>query len=417
MNPAEKGWLKEYIGFRNPHPIDLSEFSITNHRNSLYKILQPTGLIYGHPIHPPGLKHPKAHRWNSLGRRKIVVIECFFHSAILNGKNSPQTTEEWKDFYYNTSCSIGSFYCHLDPHLSPKSFLFFKKPHKEELSFTERILHKKLLIKSKWDPFWISLFQNSLIFLDSYYFGEWHAGRFSNIKWHKDAMKLALLRIIAASAHANQIIKRAEKTIFNTFLESSKLSKEQEKTAKKAFREGITLDQIDLRFVDTWLLKKYVLELTILIIWADKVIADEEKAFLSALATRLGFNKTDLDASLIAIEAFVIENWKDVYFLQSKHSFQIINQTIHERIVSVMNNYKERIIQELVKNRALQSLIEKSRIKTLDEMEKEIVRIELIKVLKAIPSFETVSLPSNFLTLPILIKLLPKEILPINLQA
>ncbi|HET8861110.1 hypothetical protein [Marivirga sp.] len=75
MNPAEKGWLKEYIDFRSPHPIDLNQYKVQDHDSLLYKIVQPTGLIYGHPLHAPGIKHPKEQRWNSLGKMKIVLLE------------------------------------------------------------------------------------------------------------------------------------------------------------------------------------------------------------------------------------------------------------------------------------------------------------------------------------------------------
>jgi uncharacterized membrane protein YebE (DUF533 family) len=141
-------------------------------------------------------------------------------------------------------------------------------------------------------------------------------------------MKVLLLKVISAAAHSNQIIAREEKNMFFTFLSSSNLSKAQSKLAKEAFRDGITLDQIDLRQADTWLLKKYVLELAILMIWADKVVSTEERIFLSKLANQLGFSEEELDTSLIAIESFVIENWKEVYFLQSKHSFQMISETM-----------------------------------------------------------------------------------------
>ncbi|MBK6265912.1 hypothetical protein JKA74_12790 [Marivirga sp. S37H4] len=414
MDPTEKGWLNEYIQFRKSHSIDLSRFSITNHRNSLYKILQPTGLIYGQPIHAPGLKHPKEPRFNTMSKRKIVLLESFFHSAMLTSKNKPHTLSEWEEFYHTISISIGDFYSHLNPELSKKPRFQFTKKLNEGLPFTEQVLHKKLFLKSRWNPFWGSLFQNSLLFLDTYYFGEWCAGTFNNIKWHKDAMKIVLLKIIVAATHANHIVERKDKNIFFTFLASSKLTKDQEKTAKDAFRDGITLDQIDLRFVDTWLLKKYVLELTILMIWADKVITQEERAFLLTLAGRFGFIETDLDASLIAIESFVIENWKEVYFLQSKHSFQVINENIHKRIAAVMNNYKDNIIDEIKENQELLPLLEKSRLQTLDEDEKEKIRIQLMTVLQSVPSFETITLPGNFLTLPILLKVLPNEIFPSN---
>jgi hypothetical protein len=416
MNPAEKGWLKEYIKFRSPFPIDLNQYHIQDQDNLLYKIIQPTGLIYGHPIHAPGIRHPKEKRWNSLGKMKIVLLESFIHSASLKQISLPELESDWRDYYSETSQSIGRFYTILDPSINKKKLLFFKKPKVEDSRFTEQVLHRRLFLKSRWDNYWASLFQNSLLFLDAYYFGEWRAGKFHNIKWHKDAMKMLLLKVIAAAAHANQIIEREERNMFFTFLSSANLSKSQSKVAKEAFKDGIFLEQIDLRQADTWLLKKYVLELAILMIWADKVVSFEERAFLTELAKRLGISEEELDISLIAIESFVIENWKEVYFLQSKHSFQVISETILQRITTVLKRNEDTIAQEIRERKELWRLVDKSTKGPLIDEEKEIVRVQLIDILKSIPAFVIIALPASFLTLPILLRVLPKSVFPPGFQ-
>jgi hypothetical protein len=201
-----------------------------------------------------------------------------------------------------------------------------------------------------------------------------------------------------------------------TFLSSSNLTKSQNKLAKEAFRDGITLDQIDLRQADTWLLKKYILELAILMIWADKVVSIEERVFLSDLAKRLGFDEEELDISLIAIESFVIENWKEVYFLQSKHSFQVISETILERISFVIHKHKDSINQKIKENQELWKLMEQSKNEALTDDQQEKMRAEIIDILKSIPSFVIIALPASFLTLPILLRILPKDVFPSNFQ-
>jgi len=418
MNPAEKGWLKEYIKFRTPLPIDLNQYSISDQDYLLYKLVQPTGLIYGHPIHAPGIRHPKEQRWNSLSKMKIVLLESFLHSATLKQSSLPESQEDWQDFFLETSQSIGRFYSVLDPKIRKKKLFIFSKPREEGFRFAEQVLHRRLFLKSRWDHFWASLFQNSLLYLDTYYFGEWSAGNFHNMKWHKDAMKMLLLKVIASAAYANQVSERGEKSMFFTFLSSSNLSKSQSKIAKEAFRDGITLDQIDLRQADTWLLKKYVLELAILMIWADKVVGTEQRAFLSKLAKRLGFSEEELDISLIAIESFVIENWKEVYFLQSKHSFQVISDTVVERISGVLDRHKDYIVSEIMDNKELLHLVEKSAAaESLSDEEKEEMRALLIDVLKSIPAFVIIALPTSFLTLPNLFRVMPKSIFPAGFQA
>jgi len=416
MNPSARGWLEKYIQYRSDYPIELSNLNIEDKDALLYRIIQPTGLIYGHPVHSPDLRHPKEQRWNSLGRMKVVLLESFFHSALLKNDSKPSSQDEWRDFYLETGQSIGPFYDHLNPIAAKKGFSFFSKPKQNDFRHAEQSLRKNLFLQSRWDYFWASLFHNSLLFLDAYYFGEWRAGRFSNIKWHKDAMKMMLLKVLAAAAHANHIIEREERNMFYSFLNSADLTSGHQQVAKDAFNDGITLDEIDLRQADTWILRRYVLELAILMIWSDKVVTEEERGFLSDLSKRLGFSETELDVSLIAIESFVLENWKDVYFLQSKHSFKVISETVVDRISFVVKKNKNSLLQEMRESKELFELVERSKKESLTEEEKEKVRVQMIDVLKTIPAFVIIALPGTFLTLPLLLKILPREAFPTSFQ-
>lgn len=414
MNPAKKGWLKEYLEYRKPHPINLNNYNLKSRDSLLYKIIQPTGLIYGHPIHAPGLKHPKEQRWNSLGKMKIVLLESLFHSALITSKQFPNTRDEWENFYEQTAQSIGNFYTHINPELLDKRLFYFKKVEITDLRYTEKVLQRKLFLKTRWDSLWVSLFKNSILFLDAFYFGEWKAGRSENIKAHKDSMKMMLLKIIAAATHANHILKNQQKNVFFDFLDSYNLSKEQNKILKEDFRNETTIEEIDLKPANTWLLKRFVLELTLLMIWVDKVVADEERHFLINLADKLGLKEIDLDISLISIEAFVIENWKEVYFLQNKHSYQVITQIIQQRLATILGNYSDQIIANIKKTKNLNELLEKYRYETLSEEEKECIGKLMRNVLLEIPIFKITELPHSFLQFPQIMKILPKEVTASN---
>ncbi len=410
MNPSERGWLVNYINYRADHPINIASKNIEDKNVLLYKTVQPTGLIYGHPVHSPSLRHPKERRWNSLGKMKVVLLESFFYSALLKGQQLPKTKDEWKSFYWENGQSIGSFYQQLNPTVVKKPFYYFSSPKADPLKQAERALRKNLFLQSRWDYFWASLFHHSLLFLDAYYFGEWRAGKFGNIKWHKDAMKILLLRVLAAAAHSNHIIEREERNMFFSFLTSANLTPGQQRLAKEAFADGITLDEIDLRHADNWLLKKYVLELAILMIWSDQIVTHEERSFLNKLAAKLGFTETELDISLIAIESFVVENWKDVYFMQSKHSFDAISETMLTRLKLLVEDNKANIIQAVSTCEPLNNLLEKSNKQVLTADEKEVIRIQLINILRNIPAFDMIALPATFQKLPFLHKILPKEV-------
>ena len=67
-------------------------------------------------------------------------------------------------------------------------------------------------------------------------------------------------------------------------------------------------------------------------------------------------------------------------------------------------------MKSMAENEEVLNLMKKARSTELNPDEKERVRVTLIKMLKTIPTFVIVSLPQKFLTLPILLKILPKNL-------
>jgi hypothetical protein len=83
MKPAEKGWLKEYLEFRKDLLKDLNaEHRKTSHpEHSLYRVIQPTGLMYGQPVE--NIDHPDSDEWNDKDRMKILLAESLISSSLL----------------------------------------------------------------------------------------------------------------------------------------------------------------------------------------------------------------------------------------------------------------------------------------------------------------------------------------------
>ena len=82
-----------------------------------------------------------------------------------------------------------------------------------------------------------------------------------------------------------------------------------------------------------------------------------------------------------------------------------------EEIKELLQKNKKRLDKELQQSKEAVSLIKKSMHSSLSEEEKEKVKIQLLDICKAIPSFAVFMLPGVALLLPLLIKLIP-DILP-----
>ena len=413
MNPGSKGWLKEYLEFRRGLFQELtSEGRRSIHPDySLYRVIQPTGLMYGQPVNT--INHLDGHHWDSRDRMKLLLAESLISSSLLFHDKPVKDPEEMSMVMLNTVERINNFYNHVFPELatSTKTILGRKKT---PLELAEQILEKRVNLADIKGNFWTRFFHNSLLFLDIFIFGQWIHTNADKIvsdffKYEREELRTSLVKVIAAAAHANNIIEFEERKLLDYFLQSAELSPEKKRECMEIFEEGISVEEINLPTNNSWILKKYFLEIAILTFWADKRVEDSELNFLKRLAETVAFSEEDVENSILAVEGFVLEHWKELDQLQDKKNFQEVSQQFMERMARITARNKGKLIQEVRAGDELMSLLKKARSTELNDEEKQKLREMLVAVLRTIPTFVIVSLPQQFLTLPILMQILPKN--------
>lgn len=414
MNPGEKGWLKEYLEFRKELLKDLTiESKRASHpEHSLYRVIQPTGLMYGQPVGTQNL--PDSDTWSEKDRMKILLAESLISSSLLFHDKPIKTPDELSKVMVKALENIGNFYNNIFPELAtPTKTLFGRK--KTPLELAEKILDKRIDYTSEFDTnFWVQFFHNSLLFLDIFIFGQWihtNADRIVSdfFKYEREELRFSVVKVIACAAHANSTIEYEERRLLEFFLQSTELPQDKKREAKKIFDEGISLEEINLPTNNSWILKKYFLEIAILTIWADKRVEDSELGFLKHLCKYLGFSEEDLENSMLAIEGFVLEYWEKLSYLQNKQDYNQVSEQFIERMTKVTDSNKSRLVKEVQESKELMELLRKARAHELDEEEKKQMQVLLLAALKTIPTFVIISLPQRFLTLPILMKILPNN--------
>lgn len=416
MKPQEKGWLKEYLEFRKDLLRDLTseDGKKSSHpEHSLYRIIQPTGLMYGQSVGELDL--PDLDDWNEKDRMKILLAESLISSSLLFYDKPVNSPDDISKVIIQTLESIGNFYNNIFPELStPAKTLFGRR--KTALELAEKILDKRIEHTSEFEGnFWSYFFHNSLLFLDVFIFGQWIHTNSDRIvadffRYEREELRFSVVKVIAAAAHANKEIAYEEKKLFEFFLQSTDLPPDKRKESLKIFEEGIDIENINLPSENSWILKKFFLEMAILTIWADKKVEQIEQDFIKNFCHYLGFNDEDLENSLIAIEGFVLEHWQQLEFLQNKHDYKQVSEQFIKRVSKITEKNKSRLMKELQESEEIVDLLKKARSNDLTLEEKEKMRLHLIHMLKTIPTFVIISLPQRFLTLPILLKILPKNI-------
>jgi hypothetical protein len=415
MRPSEKGWLKEYLDFRKDLLGELtSEKKRASHpEHSLYRLIQPTGLMYGHAV--DALDHPELEELDEKDKMKLLLAESLISSSLLFHDKPVKDPEELSKLITKTLESIAGFYNNVFPELAtPSKSLFGKR--KSALELAEKILDKRIERTAEYSGnFWVQFFHNSLLFLDIFIFGQWihtNADRIVSdfFKYEREELRFSVVKIIAAAAHANNKIEFEERKLLEFFLQSAGLSPDKKKEAIEIFDRGIAVETINLPTNNSWLLKKYFLEMAILTIWADKKIEDTESEFLVQLCHYLDFKEDDLENSMIAIEGFVLEHWEQLGYLQNKQDYNEVSERFIKRLTKLTENNKSRIVGEVRESKVLMDLLKKAKAEELAEDEKQKVQELLLVVVKTIPTFVIIALPQRYLTLPVLMKILPANI-------
>jgi len=412
----EKGWLKEYLEFRKNlfHGLAQEPHRRSSHPEySLYRLIQPTGLMYGESLATTELVEDE--EWNEKDRMKVLLAESLISSSLLFCDKPVRSEEELTGIIMNTLESIGNFYNNIFPEISVPSKTFFGR-RKSTLELAETILEKRINYTSNYHGgFWTTFFHNSLLFLDVFIFGQWIHTNADKIvadffRYEREELRFSMVKVMAAAAHANKVIAPEERRLFEFFLQTTELPADRKKEALRIFVEGIAIQDIDLPAENSWILKKFFLEIAILTIWADKLVEEDEVEFLRVFCKYFEFSDDELENSMVAIEGFVLDNWNHLDHLQDKQDFQNISEQYIERIARLAERNKNRLMRDLENQERITTLLDKGRSVELSAEEKEQLRQQLIEVLKTIPSFSVTSVPQRFLTLPILLKILPKNL-------
>jgi len=423
MRPSQKGWIRNYTSFLG-RSLKSTYFDLQHHKTfrdlnnekKLYKLIQPSGLMYGHPVRPSIASDLSISRWNEREKMKFILLDCLLNEAILFSPSKVESKDDFDEYIQDRIKSISEFYRQFLPTqkiLRPK---YLKDKSKSDL--VESIIESRIHVKTHWTKnFWCKFFENSLLFLDVYHYSKWctqknNIKREVKLKEKQEDYRFKILQVIAAAAYANKKIETEERALFNFFLSSADLSKEKELLSRELLNHETNLENVMIDLQDPWIIKKYLLELAILTIWADKKIEDVEKEFVKQLAEKLGFSDDELEGSFLAVESFVISNWHQIHFLQSKHAIVVVKDRFKKHLAHIVNKNKNAFVQEIRESKELMNLMLKMSKEKLSEKEKTIVKAQLMDILKTLPTFVIIALPGTFITLPLLLNLLPKSAFP-----
>jgi hypothetical protein len=224
-----------------------------------------------------------------------------------------------------------------------------------------------------------------------------------------------LLKLLIAAAHASGGVDEGERRVFQRFLASAGLPQDKTDRLQEQMRTGLTLDRIEIPEAP-WLVRRHLLDLTLMLILADRAFLESEHAFTVELIERLGLWPEELEQSQAALAAFLVANERTLHFLRGRTQVQVLAERVAGRAQVMLRKNLDRIVNEVRETRELYELLLKSRNEQLTAEEKRKVRAQLFDILKTIPTLAIFALPGGSVALPILIRLLPFNLLPSSFE-
>ena len=415
MDLTNKGWLKKYIAYRGENFTGEAIVTSQHPDYSIYRLLQPTGLLYGTPVQPESIDSVEFESLAENGRMKVLLAESLINTYLIYHHQDVVDAKSFRHAVDTSITHVVDFYNNVYPEISVRTKSLLGK-EKDVVDLAEQVIEKRVKQDSTdRDSFWQSFFNNTLVFLDIYFFGQWIHTQTEKVvteffKLEKEGLRLMVIKVMVAAAHANNIVEIEEKKLFGYLVNSARLSRERSKEAWGYLEKGLTVDELALPENNSWLLKKYLVELAALTVWADRVVDEDEKVFLQHLNKHFGFLDDDLEKSMMAIESFVLAHWGDIGALSSHKGLEELSEEFADKLRRIAQRNESILVQSVMADESLVRLIEIYQAGSMDEADADRLKAMLIEIIQGLTAFSTITLPSDYLTLPVLFKILPEAV-------
>ena len=439
MNFNKPGWFDKYVEFRQTHPfpeslphqkLQLFEEGRDDHGHdqAIYRFLLPTGLLYGFPTGLPFLnvEYPNSEYFDEQSKVHLIFLESLF-GVLVSDRNILLAGYEDGQSHFSQAAEVATAFFLGSPTEARGGKLskmvknivlgkFKKSSHDQiEEEIKNRIQHNTqfFLLKNQY--------YNSFLFLDLYFCLIWQRICLAEperqnrelpllAQRHMD-QKMALLRLMIAAADADHDINPVEKRLIAQFVESSGLPPASIAALRADIDNDLQVEQVDIPELP-WLVRRYFLELLLMTLIAGGTSAEESRTFMDIVTQKLDLWDDELNQSQTAMEVFLLNQQENLPFLREESKFKSIGDKLKERAALAVRKNLDRLVQEINETKELYELLMKSTKTSLTQDERNKVQAQLMDIIKTIPALAIFALPGGGVVLPVLIRLLPFNLLP-----
>jgi hypothetical protein len=375
--------------------------------------IHSSGLFYGYATHHLLSNFKSEKTWSHADHYKVSMTEGLFAAyffahkeKIIKKENIPgliqEAQEKIYEFYVLYTIEEGYF-------KKRKSFLLFHTHNKHnifeklEKIIDYRINNFSMLTKGFWKGSQFNIFS----YIDILYFIHWLQGDYLYDK--RSEIKKSILKTMIATSNTNP--EQLERQIIHYYITSGNLPKNIAAELQKDIAHHITLEDICNQSNHPHIIKRLMIEHAIIVLLSNQTEEDSKNNYLQKLSELCHISEDELQYSNLLIENFISHNKEHILYIRHKFKLNYITRNFTSRFYTFFIKNKSKIITELSQNKELLELLWKAKNEKLSDEEREKVKSQIIDILKTIPSLTIFMIPGGSVILPLLLKIIPEEIL------
>jgi hypothetical protein len=220
-----------------------------------------------------------------------------------------------------------------------------------------------------------------------------------------------LVELLSGLARAQQAGKESIKG-YEQVIRSQRLPVREARLLRRALAHPREVEQIAPELHSN-ALRRFAITHVLLAALVDRNFEQGEVAYVERLAAATGVDAEKLARIELEVDEFYRQHKDALAALQLAESPEGLPHALTTRLEAVVLDNLDRLLQEIRKTGELAELLGKASVGgTLTPVEKAKVRAQLIDLAKTIPALAIFAAPGGMLLLPILLKLLPFNLLP-----
>lgn len=399
MDPSAKNWLPLCIDGITEN-VQAHGLPIPIHKTTAdfaHCHIHTTGLFYGKITEESIAEYRKKETWSISDSFKITLTQSLFLTFFRWKQTTTINTEIITDCLQH----IHDFYMLFtlgDNDNKRYRSIFSKDDSLNELVeqlINQRTSNPTLLHKTFWKGVKFNLFAS----LDVLYFALWLDGIYGYDK-RKDIEKDCISLVLQAASITQDKNAKAIATYLSAAVG---LEEQDENECQSVNFNKYTNDNIHIR--------RILYDYATFACFSDNNVQVNEVLFLVDVAKKLNLTEDDTQLSHIYVENYLRLEGDKLFYIHYSEGLDKIRQALFDRTQNIIQKNKQKITTEILESKELVELIRKSRNEDLSASEKEKVREQIFDLLKTIPSLAIFMIPGGAFILPIILKILPEEML------